>query len=101
MLKCCMHVRVYRVISCLTDSYTYHSAINFRDALTPVSVSMSRLLKISRWKISGTNGRMRSVDTSQQWVTGEVVTFGKLKKHQLKCAAIRTPSQPLFEVVEI
>ncbi|GFS44618.1 hypothetical protein NPIL_498391 [Nephila pilipes] len=65
-----MHVRTRRVISCLIDGHTYRSATNFRDTLIPGCESTCKLLKISHLKNSGTNGRMRSVDTSQWRVNG-------------------------------
>ncbi|GFT03157.1 hypothetical protein NPIL_305471 [Nephila pilipes] len=66
----CKHVRAHRVTSCLIDDYTYRSATNFRDALIPRCESVCKLLKNSLLKYSGTNGQMRSVDTSQWRITG-------------------------------
>ncbi|GFS93463.1 hypothetical protein NPIL_387151 [Nephila pilipes] len=51
------HVRAYRVTSCLIDDHTKHSATNFRDTLIPGYESEGKLLKISRLKNFGTNGR--------------------------------------------
>ncbi|GFT42584.1 hypothetical protein NPIL_490751 [Nephila pilipes] len=66
----CKHVRAHRTTSCLIDGHTYRSATIFRDALTPGCESACRLLKISRLNVFGTNGRIRSIDTSQWSVTG-------------------------------
>ncbi|GFU37015.1 hypothetical protein NPIL_591281 [Nephila pilipes] len=54
-------------VSTLTTKAKY---IATSDALTPGCESACRLLKISRMNIFGTNGRMRSIDTSQWSVTG-------------------------------
>ncbi|GFU50455.1 hypothetical protein NPIL_196251 [Nephila pilipes] len=63
------HVRALRVTSCLIDDHTYRSATNFRYSLIPRCGSACNLLNISHQKNSVTNGRMRSVDTSQYRVT--------------------------------
>ncbi|GFT13164.1 hypothetical protein NPIL_201071 [Nephila pilipes] len=66
----CKHVRARGVTSYLIDGHTYRSVTNFRDAVIPGCESACKLLKISRLKNSATNGRMRSVYTSQWRITG-------------------------------
>ncbi|GFT75523.1 hypothetical protein NPIL_63141 [Nephila pilipes] len=66
----CKYVRAHRVTSCLINGHKYCSATNLRGALIPGIESACKLLKISRLKNTGTNGRMRSVDMSQWSATG-------------------------------
>ncbi|GFR08865.1 hypothetical protein TNCT_179081 [Trichonephila clavata] len=62
--------RAHNTTSYLIADHKYRLATIFRGILTPRCESACRLLKISRLNISGTNRRMRSIDTSQWSVTG-------------------------------
>ncbi|GFT31390.1 hypothetical protein NPIL_557421 [Nephila pilipes] len=80
----CKHEQALKVAPCLIDGHTYRLATNFRDALIPGCESACKLLKISRLKNSGTNGQVRSVNTSQRRLTGDCPIGGGCSTREVK-----------------